>query len=100
MQTLEDQLSALQTELKTYVEKAAEERKTYGSSLETTNTAITMLQKQVDAIDLKLTERFAQTQPAGDPIEIAMKESESLQRLMKDRRGNAVIQIKGTLQRK
>jgi HK97 family phage major capsid protein len=96
---LEQKLTTLQSELKTYFDKAAEEQKTRGSMLEETKTSIMNLQKQVDAIDLKLNERHAQSEPFTDPVEVAMKESESLQRMFKDKRGNAVIHIKGTLDR-
>lgn len=88
---LETKLTALQTELKSYFDKAAEEQKTRGTMLEETKTSITALQKQVDAIDLKLNERHAQGEPFTDPVEVAMKESESLNRLLKDKRGNAEI---------
>lgn len=94
---LETKLTALQTELKSYFDKAAEEQKTRGTMLEETKTSITALQKQVDAIDLKLNERHAQGEPFTDPVEVAMKESESLNRLLKDKRGNAVVHIKGVI---
>lgn len=94
---LEQQLTALQSELKTYFERAAEEQKNRGTMLEETKTSIVNLQKQVDAIDLKLNERHAPGDAFTDPVEVAMKESESLQRLLKDKRGSAVLQIKGLL---
>src|SRR6185437_5900390 len=91
---LEQQLSALQTELKSHFEKAAEEKKSHGSMLEETKTKIDALQKQVDAIDVKLAERHAGEAKEGG-LEKAIKESDSVQRLMKDRRGSAVLQLKG-----
>jgi HK97 family phage major capsid protein len=95
--TVEDQLSALQTELKTYVEKAAEERKNYGATFDSTKTAVESLQRQVDAIDKKLSDRILTTAPETDGIELAIKESESLARLQRDKRGTAVIHLKNGL---
>lgn len=94
-QTLEEQLSGLQLELKGFVEKAADERKTHGTVLTETKTALEKLQTQVDAIDVKLAERHAAINASDDPIGKAIEESESLKRVMKDRRGTAVITIKG-----
>jgi HK97 family phage major capsid protein len=96
MNELEQKLSALQTELKTYFDKAAEEKKNQGTMLETTKAAIDGLQKQVDAIDVKLAEKQIQD-PGGQVsgIEKAIMESESMQRLLKDRRGSAVLHLKG-----
>jgi HK97 family phage major capsid protein len=94
METLETKLSALQAELKTYFDKAAEEKKTYGTMLETTKTAVENLQKQVDAIDVKLAQRTIQDNTQGGLMK-TVQESESVQRLMRDRKGSAVIQLKG-----
>jgi HK97 family phage major capsid protein len=94
--TLEQQLGTLQTELKTYFDKAAEEKKSLGTMLETTRTAIDALQKQVDAIDLKLAEKHA-ADDAKPPktIEQQLKENEQVQRLMRDHSGRAVMTFEG-----
>lgn len=94
MNELEQKLSVLQTELKSYFDKAAEETKTRGSMLEETKNAVTALQKQVDAIDSQLAQRAAAIAPKRG-LEQALKENDSVQRLMKDRSGRAVIHLKG-----
>lgn len=92
---LKDQLAALQTELKSHFEKAADESKLRGSMAEETKKTIDALQLQVDAIDVKLAGRHG---GGGDEIKSfhdVCKEDESVQRLMKDRRGVAVVNLKG-----
>jgi HK97 family phage major capsid protein len=94
--TLEEQLNTLQVELKSYFDKAAEEKKSQGGIFETTKIAIEALQKQVDAIDSKLAEKL--TASDGQPpvsIEKQLKENEQVQRLMRDRSGRAVITVEG-----
>jgi HK97 family phage major capsid protein len=91
---LEKQLSALQMELKTYFDKAAEEKKNSGSVVEETKNQVLALQKQVDALDSRLAERHAQMAPAPSVYDV-VKENESVQRLLKDRRGSAVIRFEG-----
>jgi HK97 family phage major capsid protein len=92
---LKDQLAALQAELKTHFEKAAEEKKLYGTMLESTKTTVEAMQKQVDALDVKLAQRQIIEQGQGPTLVKTVKESESIQRLLKDRRGSAVINLKG-----
>ena len=89
---MEQKLQALQGELKAYFEKAAAEQKANGTMLETTKTAIDALQKQVDALDVKLAERHAQSLPEKT-LEETFKENDAVSRLMKDRRGRAVIEL-------
>lgn len=88
---LKKKLDALQAELKGYFDKAAEEQKKHGGILDDTVAKMTALQKQVDAIDSKLAERATQHTANVSSIETTVKESESIQRLYKDRRGTAVI---------
>jgi HK97 family phage major capsid protein len=90
---LKDQLSALQAELKTHFEKAAEEKKEFGTMLGTTKASIEALQKQVDAIDVKLANRVIQDGTQGSTLEKEFKENESLQRLMRDKTGRAFISL-------
>lgn len=94
MQELEVKLSALQAELKSYFDKAADEKKAQGSVLENTKTAIDALQKQVDAIDAKLADRHA-SQTAHVSVFDSLKQNESVARLIKDRRGSAVVRLEG-----
>lgn len=93
---LKEQLTALQTELKTHFEKAAEEQKNTGTMLEATKETITKLQTQVDALDVKLAQKHVSDQGQGPTLIKTFHENESIQRLLKDRSGKAVIQIKGS----
>jgi HK97 family phage major capsid protein len=91
MENLEVKLSELRTELKSFFDKAADEKKSFGTMLEETKTQIEGLQKQVDAIDAKMVERAGATETKT--IADELKENESVQRLLKDRSGRAVIQL-------
>ena len=91
---MEAKLLALQAELKTHFEKAAEQQTKHGTISEELKTKIDALQKQVDAIDGKLAAHV----PAGedeDSFETQMKNDAGVQRLLKDKRGNAVITFTG-----
>jgi HK97 family phage major capsid protein len=92
---LKDQLTALQAELKTYHEKGEAERKQYGTMLEETKASYTKLQTQVDALDVKLANRHIAEQGHGSTLIKTFQEDEGLQRLLRDRKGHAVITIKG-----
>jgi HK97 family phage major capsid protein len=92
---LKDQLAALQADLKTYVDKAAEEKALYGTMLESTKTTVETMQKQIDAMDVKLAQRHIAEQGQGPTLVKTVKECESIQRLLKDRRGSAVLHLKG-----
>ena len=89
---LKDQLSALQTELKGFVEKGAEEKKQFGTMLTDTKEAVEKLQKQVDAIDVKMAEKHAQVSEKS--LEDELKENDYVARLIKDRRGRASFTVK------
>lgn len=93
---LKDQLTALQGELKTHFEKADAEQKANGTMLEETKNTITKLQTQVDALDVKLAQKLVSDQGQGPTLVKSFRENESIQRLLKDRSGKAVIQIKGS----
>lgn len=93
--TIEETLAALQLEQKTYHDKGAAELKTHGTILEETKNNITKLQTQVDALDVKLAQRLIADQGQGPTLVKTFQENESVQRLLKDRSGKAVIQLKG-----
>lgn len=93
---IETKLAELKTELSTHFAKAAEEQKNTGTMAISTKEAVENLQKQVDALDVKLAEKHNQTVEQGNGVDKAIKECESLQRLMKDRRGSAVLQLKAS----
>lgn len=92
---LKDQLSALQAELKSFVDKAAEERTQHGSILSETKSTIEKLQTQVDGIDVKLATKQASVEAPKTLVE-QLRENDGILRLMKDRRGSGVISIKAS----
>lgn len=94
---LQQQLTELITEQKTFVAKANEEFKLNGEVRTETKTRLDAIQTQVDAIDKKLSERMTGGTAPEDSVEKAMQESESLQRLKRDKRGTAVLQLKAGL---
>lgn len=91
---LKEQLSALQTELKGFVEKSVEERKQNGTVLQETKNAIDKLQKQVDAIDVKLAEKHNAVSEKS--LEEELKENEDIARLIRNRKGHACITVKSS----
>jgi HK97 family phage major capsid protein len=93
--TIEETLAALQAEQKTFHEKAAAEQKAHGTMLDETKGNITKLQTQIDAMDVKLAQKLIADTVNEPTLEKTVKENESVQRLLKDRSGKAVIQLKG-----
>jgi len=91
---LEDQLADVHAELKTYFSKAEEEKKTLGLTLETTRTAISALQTQVDAIDKKIAEKHAASDAPVSLVQY-LKENENVARIMRDRSGRASFLLEG-----
>jgi HK97 family phage major capsid protein len=91
---LEQKLADLQGELKQYFTKAAEEATARGTMLEETRSKISEIQKQVDALDAKMVERTAPAVPEKS-FEDELKENDTVARLMRDRKGHAVISMKG-----
>src|SRR5262245_8195963 len=89
--TLEQQLTELQTALTGHFAKAAEEQKARGEMDLQTKNAIEALQKQADAIDKKITEQ--NTKPVQKTLLDSLKESESIQRICKDKRGTAYVEL-------
>lgn len=81
---IKEELEKLNVDLKTYFDKAAEEKKLFGETLDATKAAIEAvkkqmddLQKQTDAIDLKLnTERFGNGLPDMKSVGHAVTESD------------------------
>jgi hypothetical protein len=90
---LKDQLSALQSELKGYVEKAAEEKKNFGTMLTETKDTVEKLQKQIDAVDLKLTEKHNSGAPEIS-LEEELKQNDDVARVIKNRTGRASFTVK------
>ncbi len=92
---MEEKLLALQAELKSYFDKAAEQQKKTGTVTEELTSQIAALQKQVDAMDAKLAQAALGAPEEKDNFEETMKNDESVRRLLKDKRGNAVINFTG-----
>ncbi len=94
---LEVKFTELQGQLATHFQKAADEEKSRGAILTETQTAITALQKQLDAIDVKMTERI--TNPAQETKSITdmLKENEDVARLIRNpsHKGRASITFSG-----
>ncbi len=91
---LEKKLAELQGELKTYFDKAAEEEKTRGAAAEETKKQITAIQTQLDALDVKLADKHTAETPEKGLVD-ELKENEDVARLMKNKKGHAVIILKG-----
>ena len=94
LEDVEGKLGALKTELKSWFERAGEQEKKFGTVLEETKTKIDALQKQADALDIKLAERHSQAVPE-DTLQQVLEKDDSLKKLMRDRSGNCVMQFKG-----
>ena len=94
MKTLEQQLAELKDQLAGHFDNAAKEQKSLGAVLEKTQTKITALQTQADAIDVRLAERKAAEVPQPGVLEV-LQANDSVNRLMKDRGGRAVVTLEG-----
>jgi HK97 family phage major capsid protein len=94
MEPLETKLVELQDQLKAHFAKAKEQETAHGTILNETKDAIAAVQKQVDAIDLKLAAKHTADAP-DKPLADTFSENESVARLMKDKRGRAVITLDG-----
>ena len=94
MKPLEQQLSELKEQLAGHFDNAAKEQKSLGTVLEKTQTKITALQAQADAIDVRLAERKAAEVPQPGVLEV-LQANDSVNRLMKDRGGRAVVTLEG-----
>lgn len=92
MPELKEQLESLQSELKGYLDKAKEQQEKNGSMTTELKGQIENLQKQVDAMDQKMTERHAAGQPEKS-LEDSLRENEAVQRILRDKSGNAVIEL-------
>lgn len=89
---LKEQFEALTTELKEYRAKADEQQEKYGTMSEELKNKMVELQKQVDAIDVKLAERHAASQPVED-LRDTLEKHEALQQVMRTKNGNAHIEF-------
>jgi HK97 family phage major capsid protein len=92
---MNDELLALRAELKGHFEKAAEHQTKFGTVSEDLARKIDAVQKQADAIDAKLAAAGTAAEDDGEAFEEQMKNDASVQRLLKDKRGNAVVNFSG-----
>ncbi len=93
---LEKQLATLQSELKAHFDKAKDQEKQFGTVLDETKATIAKLQTQLDAVDAKLVERET-NHPEHKTLADNLKENDSVQRLMRDKTGRAVITLDGKM---
>jgi len=92
---LEAKLVALQAELKNHFEKASEEAKNNGTVLSTTVTELKALQTQYDALELKLVQRLGNSPETQKSLLDYLKENEDISRLVRDKKGHAIINLSG-----
>lgn len=92
MEPLEQKLTELISEQKSFREKAEAEQKTHGTILTETKSTLEKLQKQVDALDSKIAERHA-ANAEGKSLTETLKENESVSRLLRDGSGKALITL-------
>jgi HK97 family phage major capsid protein len=91
MDPMELKLTQLQTELKSYFDKAEGEKKTLGTVLQETQVSMAAIQKQVDAIDKSLTEKHTLSELRT--LETELKENDNVARVMKDGHGSAKFKV-------
>jgi HK97 family phage major capsid protein len=90
---IETQLEHLQTEIKTFVAKVDEERKANGAASQETKAQLEGILKRQDELEQKLA--ASPSTKAGRTLETELKENESVNRLMRDRKGTAYLSLKG-----
>lgn len=81
---IKEQLEQVLAQLKENKAKAVEQEQKFGTMLTETKEKLEGLQRQADALDVKLAERHAAAQPDKSVIE-TIAENDGLQRWMKDR---------------
>lgn len=95
MDELKAQLAALELALKTHFEKATEEQKLSGSVQAETVKTMANIQKQLDAVELKLADAARLTPTAEKTLADTLKENEDVSRLLHNRKGHAIVSLKG-----
>jgi HK97 family phage major capsid protein len=95
MHELEKKLTDLSVELKGLVDKAKEQEKSQGSMSAELKDAILTVTRRMDDLEVKLHAPGAGGQTRT--LEQDLKENESLQRLMRDKKGTATLVFKGGL---
>ena len=92
---LEVKLSEILAAQKTQHEKALEEQKLNGAMRTETKESLDKLQKQLDAVDLKLAEAHKASPQSQKSILDTLKENDDVNRIMRNGKGHAVLTFKG-----
>ena len=96
MDPIQKQLEDLQKELAGHFEKAAAETTIHGKALDETVATMKKLQSQVDEIDVKIAAKLANTPATGKSLIDHLKESDDVSRILRDKKGHAIINLKGS----
>ncbi len=85
-------LNQLQTELKSFIDKANAEQKNLGAVLAETKAAIDGINQRINEIEVRMAKPDTSSEPKT--LVDTLKENESVQRLCRDKRGSAVLEFK------
>lgn len=91
---LKDQLEQILVQIKDMKSKGEQEQAKFGTLLSETKEQLVALQKQADALDVKLAERHAASTPE-ESLEETLKKNDDLASFMRKKAGNVVIEISG-----
>lgn len=94
MEPLEQKITEVIAEQKSFREKAESEQKSHGVILAETKAALDALQRQVDAFDSRLAQKHIADTPPTTLAE-ELKNNETVARIITDKRGKAAITLKG-----
>lgn len=94
-QTLEQKMAETISAIQDHHKKADEQLKNQGVVLAETKTTIDNLQKQLDAIDLKLVEQHKNSPAQMKSIADTLKEDDDVSRLIKNKKGRATFTLSG-----
>ena len=94
MAEIETILQELQTDQRTFVNKAGEELKTLGAVTAETKTAIELLSKRIDDMDAEAQRKAAEGKRESKPWTHQLKESDSVQRFLRGESDKAKFEVK------
>jgi HK97 family phage major capsid protein len=92
---LQQQLTELITEQKSFIAKADGEFKSLGTVTTETKTRLDAIQTQVDAIDKKLVDRIGTPGAEQKSLAEVLKENDDVARIVRDKKGRAVFTLTG-----
>ena len=90
---IQEQFDGLKKDLREYFVKAEEQQKSTGTITTELKTKIEALQKQADALDVKLAERHTAGTAPIETLRKTLEENEHLQYVMRTKNGNCVIEL-------